>query len=110
VTTPNGTNPTAKAKAKAKARKIRRLQRLLNRFVKHWLSGLGLLKVNGRMNAATSRRVKLVKYYLGYGPGRDGKVDALFLKRLAHPGDARYFNKRMIRAGAKRRGAHRAGR
>jgi hypothetical protein len=86
------------------------LQRLLNRFVKRWLTGIKPLKVNGKAGAATKRRIKLVKYYLGYGKGRDAKVNARFLSRMAHPRDPRFASKRMIRAGTRRRAAQRAGR
>ena len=105
VTAPSGTKPGSKPRSKKVS--VRRLQRLLNRFAKRWLSGVKPLKVTGKTGAATKRRIKLVKYYLGYGKGRNGKVNATFLKRMAHPRDARYSSKRMIRAGSSRRAAQR---
>jgi hypothetical protein len=106
VTAPSGTKPGSKPRSKKVS--IRRLQRLLNRFIKRWLTGIKPLKVNGKSSAATKRRIKLVKYYLGYTKGRNAKVNAAFLSRIAHPRDARYSSKRMIRTGTKRRGAQRA--
>ena len=85
VTAPSGTKSGSKPRSKKVS--VRRLQRLLNRFIKRWLTGIKPLKVNGKTGAATRRRIKLVKYYLGYGKGRNAKVNARFLRRMAHPRD-----------------------
>jgi hypothetical protein len=106
VTNPSGAKPGSKPRSKKVS--VRRLQRLLNRFIKRWLRGIKPLKLNGKAGAATRRRIKLVKYYLGYGKGRDAKVDARFIRRMAHPRDSRYSSKRMIRTGTRRRAAQRA--
>ena len=106
VTNPSGTKSGSKPRSKKVS--VRRLQRLLNRFIKRWLRGIKPLKVNGKVGAATKRRIKLVKYYLGYGKGRDAKVTARFLSRMAHPRDPRYSSKRIIRTGTRRRAAQRA--
>jgi hypothetical protein len=106
VTNPSDTKSGSKPRSK-KVR-VRRLQRLLNRFIKRWLRGIQPLKVNGKAGAATKRRIKLVKYYLGYTKGQNAKVTARFLSRMAHPRDPRYSSKRMIRTGTRRRAAQRA--
>ena len=104
MTAPSGTKSGSKPRSKKVS--VRRLQRLMNRFIKRWLRGIKPLKVNGKTGAATKRRIRLVKYYLGYGKGRDAKVNVRFLRRMAHPRDPRYSSKKMIRTGTRRRAAH----
>jgi hypothetical protein len=62
--------------------------------------------VDGKKGTETKKRIKLVKYYLGYGKtkGRSTRVDAEFVRRLRRPGSPRYSNPAMLtRARTRRR-------
>ena len=82
---------------------IHELQRTLNAFTNHWLSGVAPLRVDGEKGHATNSRILRVKYYLGYGKDRDSEVTSAFIRRVRHPRDSKYFPKGMIGTGIKRR-------
>src|ERR1044072_2754423 len=64
---------------------VKKLQRSLNAFTKHFLRGITPLRVDGEYGPATKRRVKLVKYYLGFTRPRTSNAGVAFLQRLDHP-------------------------
>jgi peptidoglycan hydrolase-like protein with peptidoglycan-binding domain len=85
---------------------IRDLQTALNRFTAKYLGGLGPLIVDGKKGPATVKRIRQVKYYLGYKRGnrRSASADPDFLRRMAHPRSARASNPAMLaRATGRRR-------
>jgi peptidoglycan hydrolase-like protein with peptidoglycan-binding domain len=84
----------------------RKLQRLLNQFSRRYLHGLVPLAEDGAIGPLTKKRIRAVKYYLGYGGKgrRSAKVDAALLRRIRRPGSPRYSNPAMLaRARARRR-------
>jgi hypothetical protein len=87
---------------------IRDTQESLNRFTNKWLKGVQPLKVDGKKGHATNSRILAVKYYLGYGKDRNSEVTPVFVRRMRHPREAKYFPKGMIGTGIKRRAAQRA--
>jgi hypothetical protein len=84
----------------------RKLQRLLNQFTRRYLHGLVPLAEDGAIGPLTKKRIRDVKYYLGYGGRgrRSAKVDAALLRRIRRPGSPRFSNPAMLaRARARRR-------
>jgi hypothetical protein len=77
---------------------VRNLQQVLNAFTREHLKGVTPLVVDGKRGIATKKRIKQVKYYLGYGKtkGRSTRVDAEFVRRLRRPGSPRYSNPAML--------------
>lgn len=59
-------------------------QRACNAFTKKFLSGVQPLIVDGRKGKATISRIKLCKFYLGWGK-RDAKVTRTFLALCKNP-------------------------
>ncbi len=87
------------------AQHIRDLQSLLNRFTEKYLEGVGPLIVDGKKGPATNKRIRRVKYYLGY-TGADQKsaaADPDFLRRVEHPRSARALKPAMLARGISRR-------
>jgi Rv2525c-like, glycoside hydrolase-like domain len=88
---------------------VRNLQRTLNEFTAAHLKGMAPLVVDGKKGSETQKRIKLVKYYLGYGKkqGRSTRVDAELVRRIHRPGSPRLSNPAMLtRARARRRKQH----
>lgn len=85
-------------------------QRALNHFTDKYLDGVTHLRVDGKKGYATRRRIRWVKFYLGYA-GTAGKqnsvVDHNFLSRLWHPKNPRYSTPVRIARGMKRRSEQR---
>jgi hypothetical protein len=84
---------------------VRDLQSALNKFTGEYLQGVGPLLVDGKKGPETNKRIRRVKYYLGY-KGRDQKVvsaDPDFLRRMEHPRSPRASNPAMVARGIKRR-------
>jgi peptidoglycan hydrolase-like protein with peptidoglycan-binding domain len=87
------------------AKHIRDLQTALNRFTEKYLEGIGSLIVDGKKGPATNKRIRRVKYYLGY-TGSDQKsaaADPDFLRRVEHPRSARALGPAMLARGISRR-------
>ncbi|HEX6457407.1 MAG TPA: glycoside hydrolase domain-containing protein [Thermoleophilaceae bacterium] len=84
---------------------VRRLQAALNRFTQKYLHGLAPIAVDGKKGPETKHRIRDVKFYLGYGKGKNSAgVDTAFIHRLRKPGSARFSNPAMLaRARARRR-------
>lgn len=86
---------------------IKQLQEGLNVFTRRYLDGVAPLRVDGKKGAATSARIKKVKYYLGYQRpkehGYTSTVDVAFRSRLWHPKSLRYSSPARIARGAARR-------
>lgn len=83
------------------------LQRSLNEF----LDDLGYPreKVDGHRGRLTRERIKVAKYFLGYGKhDRTDSVSSEFVRRLRHPRSRDFSNRRMLAAGAYRRRRRRA--
>jgi len=65
---------------------IKRLQRELNTFTKKYLRYVAPLRVDGDLGAATKKRIKVVKYYLGYPASERNSIPGQrFRYRLRHP-------------------------
>lgn len=67
--------------------KTRQLQRDLNAFTSKYLKKVTPLRVDGKMGPATKKRIREVKYYLGYTQEnrRNASIDEGFLDRLHYP-------------------------
>lgn len=82
---------------------VRTLQRQLNHFSDKFLVDIAPLIVDGDFGAATKKRVKFVKYYLGWNK-RTPHVSELLLRQLNHPNWAVWSNPaRLARAQSRRR-------
>lgn len=78
------------------------LQQSLNEF----LDDLGYpkLKIDGHRGRLTRERIKVAKYFLGYGKHeRTDSVSSAFVRRLRHPRASQYAPRRMLVTGAYRR-------
>lgn len=80
-------------------------QRRLNVWTAKHLKGVAPLRVDGDPGLSTRKRIKNVKYWLGY-PKLDSHWDPVFHKRLISTGDPRITNPSMIARGLARRNAH----
>lgn len=80
------------------------LQRALNQFTNHYLTGVDPLKVDGVHGSATRQRIKLCKFHQGEPKARrTPAVGDRFLKRLRRPKDPRLANPATIARGTRRR-------
>lgn len=89
---------------------VRRLQRALNYFSARYLKGVTPIMVDGRWGRATSRRVRWVKFYLGYaGPAgeQNAATNAEFTARLWHPRSVLRSTRQRVTRGARRRATQR---
>ncbi len=88
---------------------VRELQRELNRFADRYLELVGPLMVDGVKGPASKKRIRRIKYYLGYtgSEQRSSSTGPEFLRRLRHPRSARASNPAMLRRAAARRREHR---
>jgi peptidoglycan hydrolase-like protein with peptidoglycan-binding domain len=84
---------------------VKALQRALNRFSEKYLDGLAPLQVDGKKGTETDKRIRTIKYYLGYGAAerRSAAVPRAFVRRLKHPRSPRYSGARMLARAARRR-------
>ena len=85
---------------------IKALQRALNSFTEKYLDGVPPLEVDGKKGPETDKRIRTVKFYLGYGGAarRSTAVPAPFLRRLQHPRSVRHSSPAMLaRANSRRR-------
>lgn len=85
--------------------KILSLQHSLNKFARERLKGVGPLMVDGQMGHATRRRIRTVKYYLGY-TGKSQKrvkITPRFIRRVRHPHNPLYFTPAMLARALHRR-------
>lgn len=70
----------------ATAGQIKRLQRALNAFTSKRLAYIAPLLVDGKMGPATKKRIKHVKYWLGYPTAeRNALFGRQLFWRMAHP-------------------------
>jgi hypothetical protein len=86
-------------------------QRALNHFTDKYLDGVAHVMVDGKKGALTMKRIREVKYYLGYFGGvnqQNSQVDKAFLERMWHPKDPRYSTPARIARGMVRRSKQRA--
>ena len=93
----------------AERKGVKALQRALNHFTEKYLDGLAPLEVDGKKGTETDKRIRTVKFYLGYGgpARRSTAVPAKFLRRLQHPRSARHSGPAMLaRASSRRRKQH----
>jgi GH25 family lysozyme M1 (1,4-beta-N-acetylmuramidase) len=95
--------PVAKPDEPADDEATRRIQINCNRFTDKWLLNVTPLIVDGIKGPATTKRIMAIKWYLGYGKDRTGKVTREFVRRMRHPRDVRYSSPRMIATGIRRR-------
>jgi peptidoglycan hydrolase-like protein with peptidoglycan-binding domain len=88
---------------------IKALQRALNAFTEKYLDGLPPLEVDGKKGTETDKRIRTVKYLLGYGGAerRSAAVPAAFLRRLQHPHSPRFSGAGMLARAARRRSKQR---
>jgi hypothetical protein len=88
---------------------VKKLQAVLNKFTAKYLTNVPPLVVDGKKATKTKRRIRQVRYYLGYGKTgmRSTAVDAKLLQRMAHVGSPRFFNPAMLtRSRTRRRKQH----
>lgn len=65
---------------------VKQLQRDLNAFTKKFLLGVSPLMTDGRRGRSTNKRIRLVKYYLGYSRKNiNSMAGKRFLWRLKNP-------------------------
>lgn len=88
---------------------IKALQRALNTFTEKYLDGLPPLEVDGKKGTETDKRIRTVKYHLGYGGAerRSASVPPAFLRRLTHPRSLRFSGAGMLARAARRRSKQR---
>jgi hypothetical protein len=82
------------------------VQNSCNHFTHKYLRGVAPLHVDGKLGHATQRRIKWIKWYLGYGKHVNDNTAAItskFVRSLRHPKSPRYTSPRAIAAGASRR-------
>lgn len=85
-----------------------RLQKALNVFTAKYLKHVTALRVDGDKGAATRKRIRDCKYYLGYVKSRrDGKAGAELLYRLKYPKSPKYGGAHAVARGIRRRVAQR---
>ena len=85
----------------------------MNRFTQKYLVGVGSLIVDGKKGPLTNKRIRRVKFYLGYkrAQGRLLTADPDFLRQMEHPRSARASSPAMVARGmARRRKQHKAAR
>ena len=86
-------------------------QKALNHFTDKYLDGVTHVLPDGKKGIATVRRIREVKYYLGYFGGinqQNSQVDKAFLERMWHPKDPRYSTPGRIARGMVRRSKQRS--
>jgi len=108
------TRPKQKPKGRRKAGPppaghVKDLQNALNRFTGKYLENVTPLMVDGVEGPATKKRLRRVKYYLGYR-GAEQRSDSYtpeLLKHMEHPRSPRHANPaKLARALARRRKQH----
>jgi peptidoglycan hydrolase-like protein with peptidoglycan-binding domain len=83
---------------------VRKLQAALNKFTQRYLHAMTPIAVDGKNGPETKGRIRQVKFYLGYGKGKNtGAIDQAFLRRLRRPGSPRYSNPAMLTRARSRR-------
>jgi peptidoglycan hydrolase-like protein with peptidoglycan-binding domain len=91
------------------AQHIKEIQSALNAFTGKYLENVTPLIVDGVEGQATKKRIRRVKYYLGYRGAelRSASVTPQLLKHMAHPRSPRNANPaKLARALARRRKQH----
>jgi len=85
------------------------LQRALNTFTEKYLDGLPPLEVDGKKGPETDKRIRTVKFHLGYGGAerRSASTPPAFLRRLEHPRSLRASGAGMLARAARRRSKQR---
>jgi hypothetical protein len=79
------------------------LQRGMNAFTNRYLYGVTPIRVDGTRGEMTDRRIRTIKYYLGYLGDRNAAANTEFRSRLWHPKSLRYSSPvRLARAAARR--------
>jgi hypothetical protein len=86
-------------------------QKALNHFTDKYLDGMAHVIPDGKKGQLTLKRIREVKYYLGYAGGinqQNSVVNKDFLQRMWHPKDVRYSTVVRVARGMARRSAQRA--
>jgi len=119
-TTPKGTKPKVRTEKKPKetrrrrsgprpAENIKEIQNALNRFSGKYLENVTPLIVDGVEGPSTKKRIRRVKYYLGYrgAEQRSTDVPPEVIRYMEHPRSPRNANPaKLARATARRRKQH----
>jgi Domain of unknown function (DUF1906)/Putative peptidoglycan binding domain len=83
---------------------VRKLQAALNKFSQRYLHAMTPIGVDGKNGPETKHRIRQVKFYLGYGKGKNtAAIDQAFLRRLRKPGSPRFSNPAMLTRARNRR-------
>lgn len=83
---------------------VRALQRALNAFTDEHLKGVTPLIVDGDKGAATDKRIRQAKFWLGFKVPTGAGVGKQLIPRLEHPKHARLFpSKEYVERGRQRR-------
>jgi peptidoglycan hydrolase-like protein with peptidoglycan-binding domain len=113
---PKGPGPGPKPSGRGKRgprpeEHVKELQNALNRFTGKYLENVAPLMVDGVQGPSTEKRIRRVKYYLGYrgAEQRSTSVTPKLLRHIAHPRSARLANPaKLARAVGRRRAQHKA--
>ena len=84
---------------------VRALQTEMNRFTERHLHNVAPVIVDGVEGPVTRKRLRRVKYLLGYSgaEARKPTADAKLIERLRHPNSARHSSPAMLARGLRRR-------
>ena len=90
-------------------REVERVQRALNDFTEKHLRGVQPLIVDGDKGAATDKRIRQAKFWLGFKVPTGAGVGKLLVTRLKEPKNAKHFPDRgYVKRGRERRTEQRA--
>jgi hypothetical protein len=81
-------------------------QHRLNLFTSKYLKGVGKIREDGDPGAATRKRIRDCKFWLGYVTDKDGNWNEQFHRSLIAPNDPRITSAGTIKRGKQRRRAH----
>ena len=82
---------------------VKKLQRGLNFFTHKYATGIAPIRVDGHMGPHTRKRIRTVKFLLGYLGPINSTPDLKFRQRMWHPKAVKYSNRKRVRRGIKRR-------
>jgi hypothetical protein len=97
--------PRVTRKDQASTEAVRHLQDAMNRFTRKYLANITPLIEDGKKGPATNKRIRHVKYWLGYSnkERRTASIDPRFLRRMLHPRSPGASSPAMVARGIARR-------
>lgn len=82
---------------------VKKLQRGLNYFTHKYTTGIAPIRVDGHMGPSTRKRIRTVKFLLGYLGPINSIPDTKFRERMWHPKAVKYSDRQRVFRGARRR-------